>query len=282
MRKRFDGGKAGGVFLLLMLAAVSAVMLIPMVYAILSSLKPLNELWVFPPKFFVRNPTLQNYADLFTEMSTSWVPFSRYIFTTLLISAVGIVGHVIFASMCAFSLCKLRMGGSRVVFQIIVYSLMFSAAVTQIPNFLVIKTLGLIDSYAALILPAIASPLGLYLMKQFMETMIPDSMLEAARIDGASNFRIFWKIAMPMVKPAWLTLIIFSFQTLWATGPNVAIRSEELKTLNYAISQIVASGIVRAGATAASVVLMMAFPILVFVITQSNVVETMSTSGMKD
>ena len=124
--------------------------------------------------------------------------------------------------------------------------------------------------------------MGLYLMKQFMETTVPDSLLEAARIDGAGNTRIFFRIVMPLSKSAWLTLILFSFQGLWNKGANPAIQSEKLKTLSYAISQISSAGLARAGVAAAATVVMMILPIFVFIITQSNVIETMATSGMKD
>ena len=159
---------------------------------------------------------------------------------------------------------------------------MFTSTVTAIANFLTLSTLHLMDNPFALIIPAWGSSMGLYLMKQFMDSSISDSVLESARLDGCSEFRTFWVIAMPMVKPAWLTLIIYSFQGLWNTGASAYIYSEELKTLNYAIGQITAGGIARAGASAAGSVIMMIVPILVFVISQSNIIETMATSGMKD
>jgi ABC-type glycerol-3-phosphate transport system permease component len=164
----------------------------------------------------------------------------------------------------------------------VVMSLMFSGAVTGIPNYLIISKLGWIDTYAALIVPAFASSLGLYLMKQFMETMVPDAILDSARIDGANEWTNFWKIVMPMVKPAWLTLIIFSFQGLWSMGGSIYIYNEKYKTLNYAISQIISGGLARAGAGAAAAVIMMILPVTVFIITQSNIVETMASSGMKE
>lgn len=280
--KRLNRSIGTDIFIGIVLFVAACFMAMPLVYAISSSLKPLNELWIFPPRFLVQNPTSRNFSDLFMVMSNSWVPFSRYIFNTVFISVVGTAGHVILASMCAYAICKIRFKGANIVFQIVVYSLMFSAAVTQVPNFLVIKTLGLMDNYLSLILPALSSSLGLYLMKQFMETMVHDTIIEASRIDGASNYKIFWSVVMPMVKPAWLTLIIFSFQGLWNMGQNMFIHSEELKSLNYAISQIVAAGIARAGTASAAAVIMMVPPIAVFIITQSNVIETMSTSGMKD
>src|SRR4029453_12116742 len=209
-------------------------MILPLVYAISNSIKPLEEIWFFPPRFLVNNPTLDNFRDLLAVMSDSWVPFSRYIFNTVFITAVGTAGHVVIASLCAYVLSKHKFPGKGIMFSTVVLSLMFSGVVTQIPNFIIISSLGWIDSYQAIIVPAFASSLGLYLMKQFMDQMIPDAILESARIDGASEWKIFWTIVMPMVKPAWLTLIIFSMQGLWGIGANHFIQSEELKTLNYA------------------------------------------------
>lgn len=282
INKRINRSLGSSIFVYSIIGIFAAFMVIPMIYAISNSLKPLNELWIFPPRLFVINPTIKNYNDLFNLISDSWIPFSRNIFNTLFISICGTLGHIILASMCAYSISKLRFYGSKTMFRIIVYSLMFSATVTTIPNFLIITRLNLIDNYLAIILPAFSAPLGLYLMKQFMESMVPDSLLEAAKIDGAREGVIFFRIVMPIIKPAWLTLVIFSFQSLWNSGSNLYIQSEELKTLNYAISQILAGGIARAGVGAAAVVVMMILPIIVFVFTQSNVVETMSTSGMKD
>lgn len=257
-------------------------MMLPMVYAISNSIKPLEEIWYFPPRFLVNNPTLDNFRDLMIVMSDSWVPFSRYMFNTFFITAAGTLGHVVLASLCAYVLSKHKFPGKGVMFGMVVLSLMFSGVVTQIPNFIIISSLGWIDSYQAIIVPAFASSLGLYLMKQFMDQMIPDAVLESARMDGASEWNIFWKIVMPMVKPAWLTLIIFSIQGLWGIGANHFIQSEELKTLNYALSQILAGGIARTGTGSAAAVLMMIVPIIVFIISQSKIIETMSASGMKE
>ena len=159
---------------------------------------------------------------------------------------------------------------------------MFHSTVTAITSFILMSFFRMIDTYWAIIVPAWGYTLGLYLMKQFMDTGVSDAVLESARLDGASELRTYWTIAMPMVKPAWLTLIVYSFQTLWNAGSSIYIYSEQLKSFNYAIGQITAGGIKRAGASAAATVLMMLVPILVFVITQSNIIETMGTSGMKD
>ncbi|MBE6700619.1 MAG: carbohydrate ABC transporter permease [Ruminococcaceae bacterium] len=257
-------------------------MFFPMYYTLVQALKPLNELWMFPPRLYVVNPTLKNFGDLFELMSTSWVPFSRYIFNTVFISTVGTFGNVMLSSFAAYALAKIKFPGRKFLFSTIVYSLMFNTTVAGITNFITMSALGMIDTYLAVIVPAWGSTLGLYLMKQFMQTSVPNAVLESARLDGASEWKILWTLVMPMVKPAWLTLIIFSFQNLWNAGTSVYIFSEELKTFSYAISQIVSGGIARAGASAASTVVMMIVPITVFVVTQSNVIQTMSTSGMKD
>ena len=253
-----------------------------MVYAISQAFKPLDELWMYPPRFFVRNPTLKNFSDLFTLMNDSWVPFSRYIFNTVFTTLMGTFGHLFIASMCAYALAKIKFPGGKFAFKTIRMSLMFSSTVGGITSFMIMTALHLVDSYLAIIIPAWGATMGLYLMKQHMESTVPDTVLESARLDGASEIRTYWTIAMPMVKPAWLTLIILSFQGLWQQGASIYIYSEQLKSINYAIGQIMAGGIKRSGASSASGVLMMMVPITVFVISQSNIIETMGSSGMKD
>ena len=276
---RSVGGDLG---ITLMLTFLGAFMFLPMLYVVMQSLKPLDELWMFPPRFIVMNPTLNNFSDLFVLMNTSWVPFSRYIFNTVLVSVCGTAGNLLFASMCAYSLAKIKFPGRKWIFKTIRTSLMFHETVTAVTRFTIMSVLLLIDTPLALIIPAFGSTLGLYLMKQFMETNVNDSVLESSRLDGATEWKTFWVIAMPMVKPAWLTLIIYCFQGLWNAGSSIYIHSEQFKSFNYAIQQITAGGIKRAGASAASQVIMMMVPIAVFVISQSNIIETMGSSGMKD
>ena len=276
---RSAGGDAG---ITLILVLLGAFMFLPMLYVVMQSLKPLDELWMFPPRFYVRNPTMTNFRDLFMLMNTSWVPFSRYIFNTLFTSVAGTFGNLFFSSLAAYAMAKIKFPGGQAMFKTVRTSLMFHSTVTSITSFIIMSALGWMDSYFAIIVPAWATSLGLYLMKQFMETNVSDAVLESARLDGASELRTFWVIAMPMVKPAWLTLIIYSFQGLWNQGSSIYIHSEQLKSFNYAIGQILAGGIKRAGASAASMVIMMMVPILVFVISQSNIIETMGSSGMKD
>ncbi|HPE95540.1 MAG TPA: carbohydrate ABC transporter permease [Bacillota bacterium] len=281
-QKSLNRSLGGDICVNLLLVIVGCFMALPLVYTILQSFKPLDELWVFPPRFYVVNPTMDNYGDLFQLMGSSWVPFSRYIFNTVLISVVGTTGNVLLSSLAAYAISKINFPGRKFLFSVIVYSLMFNSTVTAITMFITMSTLKWVDTYLAIIVPAFCTTFGLYLMRQFMDTNVPDSVLESARLEGAGEFRIFWKIAMPMVKPAWVTLIIFAFNGLWNTGSSIYIYSEQLKTFNYAISQIVTGGIARSGASAAAQVISMIVPIFVFVITQSNVIQTMSASGLKD
>ena len=280
-KKKVARSVGGDIVLVLFLALMGLLMILPFVYTISTSLKPANELWLFPPRFFVIKPTMKNFGDLFSLMSDSWIPFSRYIFNTVFITAAGTLLHIVLASMCAYPLSRYRFPGSRFIFSVIQTTLMFSSAVTAIPSFIIMSRLHLIDTYTAVILPA-GAPLGLFIMKQFMDQTVNLSVLESADIDGAGEGTKFFKLVMPMAKPAWITLMIFTVQSLWGLGSSSYIFSEQLKTLSYALSQVQAAGIARAGVGGAITVLMMLVPLTVFVVSQSNIIETMSTSGMKD
>lgn len=282
IKRKINRSFGGTLSIWLFISVFAVFMLLPLVYAISTALKPMDEFFIFPPKFFAENPTLQNFKSLFSVFDNSEVPLTRYLFNTVFVSLLGTVGQVVFASACAYALAKLHFPCRNVMFKIIVASLMFNSTVTGVANFLIFRSLGMVDTYWAVIIPSFASPMGLYLMKQFIEQMIPDTLLEAGRIDGAGEIYMFVKIALPLVKPAWLTLIVFAFQGLWNSGANAYVYNEKLKTINYALSQIAAGGIARSGAAAAGTVIMMIVPMIVFVITQSNILETMATSGMKD
>ena len=265
----------------LFLAILGIIMLIPVVFSVSNAFKPLDELFVFPPRFFVRHPTFDNFRILPSLFSDSLVPLSRYILNTLFITVAGTAGSIVIASMAAYVLEKKKFRMREGIFKLVVNTLMFTPAVTAIPSFLIMSKLGFINSYAAILIPTVGSSLNVFLMKQFM-VGVPNTILEAALIDGSGEQRIFWSIVMPSVKPAWMTLIIFCIQNLWgATGGNY-IYNEELKTLPYALSQVMSAGLVRAGASAAITTLMMIVPMCVFVITQSNIMETMMSSGIKE
>jgi len=271
----------GDLINLILLSLLGMVMLIPLIFSVSNAFKPLDELFVFPPRFFVRNPTFDNFRILPSLFSDSLVPLSRYILNTLFITIVGTAGSIIIASMAAYVLEKKKFKMREKIFNLVVNTLMFTPAVTAIPSFLIMSKLGLINSYAAILFPTVGSSLNVFLMKQFM-VGVPNTILEAARIDGSGEQRIFWSIVMPSVKPAWMTLIIFCIQNLWGATGGTYIYNEELKTLPYALSQVMAAGLVRAGASAAITTLMMIVPICVFIITQSNIMETMMSSGIKE
>ena len=264
-----------------LLAIIAVAMAFPLIFSVAASLKPLDELFRFPPKVFPDHPTFDNFSDLIVTMGQSWVPFSRYLINTVFITFVGTFGHVLIASMAAFVLAKYDFPGGKTFFKIVVTALMFTGYVTGIPNFVIMSRIGIIDTYFAVILPAFAAPIGLFLMKQFMESL-PNSLIEAAHLDGAGESRIFWSIVMPNVKPAWLTISIFSVQNLWNTNAATVIRTESKKTLVYALQQIQAGGIARTGQAAAVTVVVMLVPITVFILFQGQIVETMSSSGLKD
>lgn len=281
VRRRLNRSLPVSVLLFAFLGIFGCFSAIPLIYAVNNAFKPLDELFIFPPRIFVRNPTLDNFYDLVALMGNSWVPLSRYITNTLLITIIGTAGHIVLASAAAYPLAKYRFPGSRTLFSIVVLSLMFSGHVTAIPNYMVMSWLGWINTHASIIVPSLAFSLGLFLMKQFME-QIPDALLEAAKIDGASEYRIYWSIVMPNVKPAWLTLMILQFPMLWGSDGGSFIYSENLKTLHYALGQIALGGIARAGVGAAVALILMIVPITLFIISQSNVIQTMASSGMKD
>ena len=269
------------ILLFILLALFGVFSLFPLIFTVVNAFKPMSEIFIFPPRLTVDNPTLNNFYDLSFILESFDVPMSRYIFNTALITGLGTLGTVLLGSMAAFALAKYTFPGSRLMSSLIVYALMFSASVTAIPNYLIMTWLGLVDTYWAVILTAVGGTLGLYLMKNFI-VQIPDSLIEAATIDGANEFTIYWRIIMPLCKPAWITLIILSFQQMWGTTGGVFIYTEELKPVSYVLSQLVSGGIARTGVSSAVSLIMMTVPVAVFVISQSNVLETMSTSGMKD
>lgn len=269
-----------GIYFVLFLFAIA--MVFPLVFAVSSALKPLDELFRFPPTIFARNPSFDNFSDLFVTMSKSWVTFSRYVFNTVFSTVVGTVGHIMLASLAAFVLAKYDFPGGKTFFTIVVTALMFSGYVTGIPNYIILSKLGMIDTYWAIIIPAFAAPMGLFLMKQFMEG-IPMSLIEAAKLDGAGIGRIFLTIILPLVKPAWLTLMIFDIQALWNADAKMYIYSEEKKMLTYALQQISSGNLIaRTGQTAAVMVVTMVIPIMAFILSESQVLETMASSGLKD
>ena len=280
-RRKPNRSIGGDVGIYIFLALCSIMMVFPLFFAICNALKPLDEVLKNPPTVFPRNPTFDNFSDLLITMSQGWVPLSRYIWNTIFITVVGTLGHVVLASMAAYVLAKYRFPGGQLFFRTAVVALMFSGYVTGIPNYLIMCKLHMVDTYWSLILPAIGGSLGLFLMKQFMDGF-PMSLVEAAKIDGASELLIFWKLVMPNVKPAWLTISIFSIQNLWNNAQVQYIYTESKKMLRYALDQVALGGIARTGQQNAVIVFTMSVPIVFFIFSQSQIMETMATSGLKD
>ena len=280
IKKRVNRSKAGDITLFIFLICSSILSILPLIMIVNNAFKPLDEIFKFPPTIFVVNPTLNNFADLGVVLGTSLVPFSRYLFNTVYVTLLGTFGHVVVASMCSYVLSRYKVPGGKLIFSLIVYALMFPSSVTATPNYIILTFLGIIDTHWSIVLPVIGGTMGLFLMKQFMD-QISMEYIESAKLDGAGEFRIYWTIVMPLVKPAWITLVILNFQSLWNTYGSTTIYREDLKMLSYAINQIASAGVARTGTLNAVQLVMITVPIAVFIFSQSNVMETMAHSGMK-
>ena len=276
------GRKTGGtVAIFVFLLIIGTFMLLPIYLTVVMSIKPVEELFIFPPKLYALRPTLENFRDMFNTLNSSRVPFSRYVFNSAAVTLSVTVMQCVFTSMAAFVLAKCRFPGGKLINGIIVVSLLYQSNVIYIMQYMVISKLGLIDDPLALILPSVASPMGLFLMRQSI-SQVPDAMIEAAKVDGAGLFRICWQIVMPNQKPALMTLIIFAFQSAWNIQTNNVVFQEQFKTLPTVVTQAAASGLARAGVAMAAAVFMLIPPIVVFMLVQRQVIETMAHSGIKD
>lgn len=261
-------------------------MALPLIYVIVTAFKPLDELFKFPPQFIVKNPTMNNFFDLFASLQSSEVPFTRYLFNSIFVSSSIVFCTVIVSCMGAFGLVKHMPPGGKIISSIIVASLMFVPQITTIPTFLLVDQLNLMDSYWALILPKVAVAFNFFLIQQFMG-QVPDSFLESARLDGASEMYVLFRIVMPTIKPAWATLIMYSFTSNWNDffAPLIYTSQDNMKTLPLAL-QTIAGGaanlsIGRAGAVAAATFILVLPVVLVFLLMQKNVMETMAYTGIK-
>lgn len=281
IKKQLNRSHTGNFLVLLMLVVFGMFMGLPLYYNIIQSFKPVEERFIFPPRFYVVNPTGSNYSQLFTLVSDLTVPFSRYLFNSVFVSLVSTGVGVMIGAMAAYPFAKKKFPGKNGLWRLIMLTLLFSGGVTALPAYIVKAKLGLINTYWVLILPSLASTLHMFLLRQFM-LQIPDSLLDAAKLDGANDFRIFYNVVLPNVKPAFMTVVVLSFQNVWNNGSAGVIFREDLKLLPTALSQITAGGIARSGAAAAAAVLLMIPPIVAFVINQSRMLQTMAHSGIKD
>ena len=280
--RRYTRSKAGNFVYFSVLILAGAFTVLPLIYCIVTSFKPLDELLIFPPQFFVKRPTLTNYLALPSLLSKIQVPISRYFFNSLFVAIAGTVLHIFAASLAAFTFSKSKVKGKNAMFWIVQIMLLYNAITLAIPRYFIYTKLDMIDTYWVYILPAIPSATGCFLMKQYMDVSVPDALMEAARIDGANVYKMYTSVIMPILKPAWMTMMLLSFQEMWTIIPQGTIFSEQLKTLPQVMTSISAGGIARSGSAMAVTVLLMIPPIIVFLVSQSNVMETMSTSGIKE
>ena len=268
----------------IILIPLSIFMALPIVYLFVTALKPLDELLEFPPKFFVRNPTFQNFKDLLQRSGSTGLPIYRYLINSIIVTLAVTFLSVLFASMAGYILSKKRFRFKKVLFEINTISLMFVSCAVTIPRFLIITKLGIVNTLFAHILPLIAVPVGLFLVKQFID-QVPDDLIEAAKLDGAGDFYIYTKIILPLIKPALITVAILSFQTVWnnVETANLYVNKEELQTFAYYLSNLsnASNSIAGAGVSAAAALIMFLPNFIIFLILQSKVMDTMAYSGMK-
>jgi ABC-type glycerol-3-phosphate transport system permease component len=270
-----------------LLVPLSALMLLPIIFIVSSAFKPADELFAYPPRFFVSNPTLKNFNDLFTVLSRTGIPVSRYLFNSLLITLVTVAASIVVSSAAAYALSKKRFGLKRTLFAINNVALMFVPIAVTIPRFLVIEQLGLLNTFWVHVLPVLAMPVGLFLLKQFMDG-VPDEVIEAAQIDGASDLRIYWRIILPMIQPAIATIAILTFQAAWnnAEISTLYINNESLRTLAFYLGTLTttttgANAVAGQGIAAAAALIMFLPNLIIFIILQGQVMSTMSHSGLK-
>lgn len=269
------------------LLPLATFMLLPIIFIFSHAFKPPDELFAYPPRFFVINPTLKNFTELFSKMSNSGIPVSRYLFNSVLITLLTVVASVIVASTAAYALSKKRFKLKQILFAINTVALMFVPIAVTIPRFLIIERLGLMDNFLVHILPVLAMPVGLFLIKQFIDS-IPNEVIEAAQVDGASDLWIYWRIILPMIKPAIATIAILTFQAAWnnADTSTMYINDESLKTFAFYLSTLTATSaganVVAGQGIAAAASLIMFLPnLIIFILLQSQVMSTMAHSGLK-
>ena len=266
--KRAGRRIGGSIAIFLFLTALGLFMVFPIYLAIITSIKPVEELFIFPPKFYPMNPTLDNFRDMFRVLGQMWVPFSRYVWNSVFVTVVVTVAQ-----------CKFP--GNGIINKIIVISLLYNSNVIYIMQYMVMSELNLINTTKALILPSIASAMGLFLMRQSM-SQVPDAMIEAAKVDGANLFTTCWRIVIPNQKPALMTMSIFAFQGAWNIQGGSLVYDEAKKTLPTVVQQAASAGLARAGVAMAAAVFMLIPPVVFFMLAQKNVIETMAHSGIKD
>lgn len=268
-----------------LLVLFSAFMLLPLVYIFNHALKPYEELFIYPPTIWARAPSLQNFVELFHITSDSVIPVTRYIFNSLTVAVLSVITVTGVSALCAYPLSKHKFPGYKLVFATIMLTLLFAPETVTIPRYLVVSNLGIMNTYWGHILPMVAVPVGVFLMKQFID-QIPNELLESARLDGAREFTVFLRIVVPVILPAVATIGIISFQTAWGNveTSNLFMQDEQMKTFPFFISSLtsnMANNVARQGAAAAAALFMFIPNLIIFLAFQSKVIATMAHSGIK-
>jgi len=269
---------------LLFLIPLSLFMLLPLVYILNHAFKPLDELFYYPPRFFVTNPTLDNFRRLFELTGASGIPMSRYLFNSVVVTVLVLFFSVLISTMAGFALSKLHFRSKKIINEINTIALMFVGVAVSIPRYLVVEKLGLIDNFFVHVLPYLALPVGLFLVKQFID-QIPNELLDASRVDGANEWQIYTKIILPLIKPAVATIIILSFQAVWnsADTSQTYINDDTMKTFAFYMGTLTnnTNGVAGQGMGAAASLIMFVPNLVIFILMQSNVMDTMAHSGIK-
>lgn len=259
---------------------------LPIVFIFFHAFKPMEELFAFPPKFITLHPTLDNFSKLLKASRSAGIPLSKYVFNSIFITVAVVFGSLLFSTMAAYALSKLKFKGRNVMMQINQIALMFVSCAVMIPRYLIVNKLGMIDTYWAEILPLIALPVGLFLIKQFVD-QVPDSLIEAAYMDGAKEWQIYLRVVLPLIKPAIATAAILVFQQVWTNleTSNYYINDDSLKSLAFYMSTLTSTTTTNAvagqGIAAAASLIMFLPNLILFCILQKNVMNTMAHSGIK-
>ncbi len=269
---------------LIILFPVALFMLLPLLYIFNHAFKPLEELFYYPPKFFVEQYTLQNFVRLFQVTGSSGIPMSRYLFNSIIVTVLVLAASVIVSTLAGYALSKLEFKGKKLLNEINTIALMFVGIAVTIPRYLVIEKLGLIDNFFIHVLPYLAVPVGLFLIKQFVD-QIPNELIDAARVDGAKELQIYRLIILPLIRPAIATIVILSFQTVWNSSDTSTtyINNDSLKTFAFYMNTLTANtnGVAGQGMAAAASLIMFVPNLVIFIIMQSKVMDTMAHSGIK-
>jgi len=271
--------------LVFLLIIFSIFMLLPLIFIFNHALKPYHELFIYPPNIFVREPSFQNFVELFLVASSSTVPVTRYLFNSIVISGGAVLCVTIVSALCAYPISKHKFPGHKFVFALILLTLMFAPEAVQIPRYLVASNLGIMNTYFGHILPLLAMPVGVFLLKQFID-QLPNELLEAARMDGATEFHIFLRVVIPIVMPAVATVAILTFQNSWGNveTSTLFMQDDEMKNFPFFLSTLtnnLANSVARQGAAAAAAMVMFVPNLVIFLVFQGKVIETMAHSGIK-